>query len=350
MKREKLIERLQLLSNVMSTSGDEGEMRKTLRPLLAPHVDELQVDNMGNLITLKKGTGESQLRVLVTAHMDEVGMMVVDHTNDGMLKVRAVGGIDDRLLPGLTVAVGEEQLSGVIGIKALHRTSAQEFGKAIPIKKLSVDIGAESEKAAQKLAPVGTRVTFTTQAHPLGELIAGKAFDDRAGCTALLALLQKKPYPFDLYAVFTVQEEVGLRGARVAGYTVEPDVAFSLEGTIADDLPKKEDVSPTSEIGAGPVLTVMDRSFIAAPRLLRYTIKLADELGIAYQFKQPGIGGTDTGAIHLTRGGVPSLTLAIPCRYIHSPISLLKPEDLEATIALTEAALRNLKAELLENN
>ncbi|MCD4739193.1 MAG: M42 family peptidase [Anaerolineae bacterium] len=350
MKHERLVDILQSLSNVMSTSGDESEMRRALRPLLAGHVDEMRVDSLGNLITLKKGTGESQLRVLVTAHIDEVGMMVVAHTENGALKVQTVGGIDDRLLPGLNVYVGKEQLPGVIGIKAIHHSSSKERLKAIPLKELSVDIGAENQKEAQRLAPVGTRVTFSTQAHPLGELIAGKAFDDRAGCTALVALLHEEPFPFDLYGVFTVQEEVGLRGARVAGYALAPDVAFVLEGTIADDLPKKEDVSPTSKIGQGPVLTIMDRSYISAPRLLRYTVQLAEKLGLPYQFKQPGIGGTDAGAIHLTRGGVPSLTLAVPCRYIHGPISLLKPADLEATIALTSAALRHLTAELLANN
>ncbi|MEA3309987.1 MAG: M20/M25/M40 family metallo-hydrolase [Chloroflexota bacterium] len=350
MKREKLIEILQSLSDVMSTSGDESLMRQALRPLLAGHVDEMRVDSLGNLITLKKGTGESQLRVLVTAHIDEVGMIIVDHTTDGALKVRAVGGIDDRLLPGLNVCVGKEQLPGVMGVKAIHHSTAPERLRAIPIKDLSVDIGAKDKKEAQHLAPLGTRVTFSTRAHPLGELLAGKAFDDRAGCTALIALLHGEPFPFDLHGVFTVQEEVGLRGARVAGYALEPDVAFVLEGTIADDLPKKEDVSLTSEIGKGPVLTVMDHSYISAPWLLRHTVKLAEELGIPYQFKQPGIGGTDAGAIHLTRGGVPSLTLAVPCRYIHGPISLLKPEDLEATIDLTAAALRNLTAEQLATN
>lgn len=339
-------ETLKTLSNVMATSGDETPVRRVLRPLIEDHVDELRVDAMGNLITLKRGTGERPLRVLVTAHMDEVGFMVVGHAKDGELKVRSVGGIDARLLPGLDVRVGEDQLPGVIGLKAIHRDNST---KVTPLKNLVVDIGVSDKDEAQKLAPVGTRVTFPTEAHEVGRLIAGKAFDDRAGCAALVDLLQGEPLPFDLYGVFTVQEEVGLRGARVAGYTVAPDAAFVLEGTIADDLPKEEDVSPTSELGKGPVITVMDRSYVADPRLLRHVVQTAKVENIPYQFKQPGIGGTDAGTIHFARGGVPSITLAVPCRYIHGPISLLDPRDLTHTLALTRAALQRLTLELLED-
>lgn len=347
MNRDALIHTLQTLSDAPGTSGDEIEVRRVLSPLLEGRVDELRVDSMGNLITLKHGTAEHPLRILVAAHMDEVGLMVVAHGDDGSLKIRSVGGIDPRLLPGLEVYVGKELLPGVIGLKAIHR-SHDTFKDVIPLKDLTVDIGAKDKDEAAKLAPVGTRVTFATHSHPVGDLIAGKAFDDRAGCAALLALLQGERLPHDLYGVFTVQEEVGLRGAQVAGYAIDPDVACALEGTIADDLPKEEDVSPTSEIGKGPAITVMDRSYITAPRLLRHFVETATDLGIPYQLKQPGIGGTDAGAIHRARGGVPSITIAVPCRYIHSPISLLNPEDLEHTVALVRAALTRLTPEILQ--
>ncbi len=347
MNRDTLLHTLQTLSDAPGTSGDEIEVRRVLSPLLEGHVDELRVDSLGNLITLKRGTAEHPLRVLVAAHLDEVGLMVVAHGDDGSLKVESIGGIDPRLLPGLEVCVGKELLPGVIGLKAIHR-SHDTFKDVTPLKDLTVDIGAKDKDEAAKLAPVGTRVTFATRSHPVGDLIAGKAFDDRAGCATLLALLQGERLPHDLYGVFTVQEEVGLRGARVAGYAVDPDVACALEGTIADDLPKEEDVSPTSEIGKGPVITVMDRSYITAPRLLRHFVETATDLEIPYQIKQPGIGGTDAGAIHRTRGGVPSITVAVPCRYIHSPISLLNPEDLEHTVALVRAALTRLTPEILQ--
>ncbi len=341
-----LIANLKTLSNVIATSGDETPIRRTLRPLLEGHVDTLRVDAMGNLITLKHGTGEDNFRVLVTAHMDEVGFMVTGHTDAGTLRISPIGGVDPRLLPGLEVRVGEDALPGVIGIEPIHLS---EGDSVTPTKKLHVDIGAQSKDDAEKRAPVGTRLTFATEAAELGRLIAGKAFDDRAGCTALLALLQGERLPFDLYGVFTVQEEVGLRGARVAGYTVNPHAAIALEGTIADDLPKEADASPTSELGKGPVITVMDRSFVAHPRLLRLVLQTADELDIPYQIKQPGIGGTDSGTIHFARGGVPSVTVAIPCRYIHGPVALLDPKDLEQTVTLVRAVLERLTPATLES-
>ncbi len=175
----------------------------------------------------------------------------------------------------------------------------------------------------------------------------GKAFDDRAGCTALIELLRGTPYPFDLFGVFTVQEEVGLRGAQVAAYAVAPDVGIALEGTLADDLPKEEtDVSPTTQLGKGPAITAMDRSYITPPRLLSHFMRVAETEGIEYQIKQPGIGGTDAGGIHRTRAGVPSITVAIPCRYIHSPVSLLREHDLAEHIRLVDAAIRELPREL----
>jgi putative aminopeptidase FrvX len=152
----------------------------------------------------------------------------------------------------------------------------------------------------------------------------------------------KERYPFDLYPVFTVQEEVGLRGARVAAYAVEPDVAFVLEGTVCDDMPKKKDVSPSTELGAGPAITIMDRSFIADRGLVKLLVETAEGLGIPYQFKQPGVGGTDAGAIHLVKEGIPSVTVSVPCRYIHSPACLLSLEDLDNTVRLMKAALGRL--------
>lgn len=348
MKRDALLDLLQTLSNTDGTSGNEIAVRRALRPHVESYVDSLRVDAMGNLIAFKKGAGLHDLRVLITAHTDEVGLMVVDHTSDGGLKVENSGGIDARLLPGLEVRVGEDALPGVIGLKAIHRADDGDSVKGVDA--LTVDIGARDRDEAVELAPIGTRITFTTTAHRLGNLLAGKAFDDRAGCAALTAILQGPPAPFDIYGVFTVQEEVGLRGARVAGYTIAPDVAFVLEGTIADDLPKEVDSSPTSQIGKGPVITVMDRSYITDPRLLRFVMQVAETANIPYQFKQPGIGGTDAGTIHLTREGVPSITLAVPCRYIHGPISLLDPQDLENTIALLRATLEKLTPEIIRHH
>ena len=335
---------LRQLSEAMGVSGAEGEVRRLILDLIGPHVDDIQSDTMGNVLAFKKGTSRSRnrLTVMLDAHMDEVGLMVTGYTGDGMLKVAAVGGLDDRILPGKRVLVGPEKLPGVIGAKPVHLLSESERESVVKIDSLQVDIGAKSKDAARKKAPLGTRIGFDTRFMDLGAVARGKAFDDRAGCAVLVHILQGERYPFDLVGVFAVQEEVGLRGAKVAANRVQPDVAFVLEGTIADDLPKEDDVSPTTELGKGPALSVMDRSVIYDSRLNRLLMDTAEELGIPYQFKQPGIGGTDGGSINLSGAGVPVAALSVPCRYIHSPAALLNKRDYRNTIRLMREALARL--------
>ncbi len=342
-----LVEVLGLLSNIVGTAGSETAVRRAIRPFVEDYVDELYVDAMGNLVTLKRGTGESALRVLVTAHMDEVGLMVTGYRSDGELRVETIGGINARLLPGLHVVVGQDQLPGVIGVKPIHHAYGNS-AKAASVRNLAVDIGAKNKDEAEGLAPLGTFIAFNTKFCDLGSSLMGKAFDDRAGCSMLMALLRDKALPFDLHGVFTVQEEVGLRGAQVAAYAVAPDVAIVLEGTLADDMPKKSpdlDVSPTTELGKGPALTVKDRSYITPPQLLAHFVKTAESENIPYQLKQPGISGTEAGSIHKARGGILAITVAVPCRYIHSPVSLIRRRDLEHTFQLVHAALDRLTPE-----
>jgi putative aminopeptidase FrvX len=333
---------LKELSEAVGISGNEDEVRAIVLRAVRAHVDEVKVDALGNVLALKRGSGNQPLRVMVAAHMDEIGLMVVDHDNDGFLRVRPVGGVDARLLPGVFLQIGGERIPGVIGLKPVHLLEDEEEERAPRIESLAVDIGAKSRDEAERLAPLGTLAGFATRFRELGATVSGKAFDDRAGCVVLIELLQGERFPFDLYGVFTVQEEVGLRGARVAAYAIAPDCGFALEGTIADDLPRDKESSPTTELGKGPAITVMDRSFIADRRLVQHLIGTAEAAGIAYQFKQPGIGGTDAGAIHAVREGVPSATVAVPCRYIHSPVSLLHLDDLQNTARLMREALTRL--------
>jgi len=349
---------LKALSEAVGVSGDEGNVRALVLDTVPEHVDEVKVDALGNVLLLKRGTGRPsstgtgsrRLRVMLDAHMDEVGLMVVGHDSDGFLRVRTVGGIDSRLLPGAILQVGSERIPGVIGVKPIHLLRGDEGQKVSKIDDLVVDIGARSKDEARKLAPLGTYAAFATQFRELGPTVSGKAFDDRAGCAVLVELLRGEPFDFDLHAVFAVQEEVGLRGARVAAYAVDPDCAFALEGTVADDIPKDKDVSPTTELGKGPAITVMDRSFIADRRLVRLLTGTARELGIPHQFKQPGVGGTDAGAIHRAREGVPSVTVAVPCRYIHSPVALLSLDDFENTVRLMREALSRVTWHTLRRN
>jgi len=342
---------LKELSEARGVSGNEQDVRALIRGVIRKHVDELRTDTMGNLIAVKRGTEDDRLRVMVTAHMDEVGLMTIGHTSEGFLHVRAVGGLDARVLPGTLWEVGPDRLPGVIGIRPIHLTKAKDRDEVAKIEDLVVDIGAKDRKGAEKAAPLGTYMTFATQFRELGGTVSGKAFDDRAGCAALIELLRTaEPHSCDIYAAFTVQEEVGLRGARVAAYAIEPDCAFTLEGTIADDLPKdKKGTSPTTELGKGPAITIMDRSFIADQRLVQLVKETARELKIPFQIKQPGIGGTDSGAIHTSRGGVPSVTISVPCRYIHSPVSRLNLSDLRDTVRLVRESILRLSRRTLRS-
>jgi len=340
---------LKALSEARGVSGDEQEVRAIIRDAIRDVVDEAKTDTIGNLLAVKHGTGRDRLRVMISAHMDEVGLMITGHSSDGLLEVRSVGGLDPRVLPGSLWDVGPDRLPGVIGIKPIHLLENGESEKVADIENLYVDIGATGKNEAQKLVPVGTTGTFATRFREMGPTVSGKAFDDRAGCAVLVELLRAvAPVTCDIHAAFTVQEEVGLRGAHVAAYAVEPECAFALEGTIADDLPKnKKGTSPTTELGKGPAITVMDRSFMADRRLLALVRDTANELKIPYQIKQPGVGGTDSGAIHMSREGVPSITLSVPCRYIHSPVALLNLSDFANTVRLLQESIMCLSRDTL---
>lgn len=332
-------------------SGCEKAVREVLIKAIDGRVDEYRIDALGNLIAIKYGRGEGEpgpRRVMVAAHMDEVGLMVTKVERDGNVRFLPVGGIDPRVVLAKVVRIGDDKVPGVIGIKPVHLLDRSERERVLQFDQLAIDTGMSGDEAAKAIKP-GMYAAFATAFEQLDEgalrTVKGKAFDDRAGC-ALLAELLAERYAFDLYAAFTVQEEVGLRGARVAAYAVEPDVAFALEGTVSDDGPKDRDVSPTTRVGAGPALTIMDRSVISDRRLIKMMVAAAEAEDIPYQIKQPGIGGTDAGAIHVQRGGIPSAVLAVPARYIHSPVSVMSLNDFDNAVRLMRGTLQRLQGGL----
>jgi putative aminopeptidase FrvX len=340
---------LQQLSEAFGVSGNEDAVRKIIADAVRDHVDELHSDTIGNLFAVKKARGAKRaFKVMIAAHMDEVGLMIVGYDGSGGLRFQPVGGIDDRILPGKVLLVGPDKIPGVIGVKPVHLLKGDEWKQAAKMDSMVIDIGASSKEEAEKLVKLGQWVAFATRYRKAGRMATGKAFDDRAGCAVLVELLRGARFPFDLYGVFTVQEEVGLRGARVAASAVEPDCAFVLEGTVCDDLPKDKDTSPTTELGKGPAISLMDRSAFADRRLVDHLVATADKLCIPYQFKQPGVGGTDAGAITRSKTGVPTVPVAVPCRYIHSPVSRLSLDDFDNTVRLMRESLKRLTPDILK--
>jgi endoglucanase len=340
---------LERLSNEFGPSGRERAVRNLIRSEIEPLVDRMEVDAMGNLIAFQAAANaatatEPPLRVMLSAHMDEVGFMITEVGKSGLLKFQA-NGLDARVLLAKRVVIGDNRVPGIIGAPVPHLQGRDATQKVLSIDELSIDIGATDDKAANGKVKVGDYGTFATRftvlsGDPTWPTVRGKALDDRAGCTVLIGLLQRR-YPVDVYAVFTVQEEVGLRGARVAAYRVEPDAAFALEGTTCDDLPQDpdEDRTPVTRIGEGPAISLMDNRTITHPGILRLLQEAAAAEAIPMQYRGPGFGGTDSGEVHRSRGGVPSGTVSTPCRYIHSPAAVLNLNDLENAVRLVAAAL-----------
>lgn len=339
---------LKQLTQANGVSSDEKEIRILLRDLVEDVVDEWQVDSLGNLIVTKKGTGQSDLRVLIDAHMDEVGLMITGFDRDGTCKFMTVGGIDARALLGKVVRIGPKKLTGVIGARPVHLLKSSQRNNVVKVDAMRIDIGAKTKDGATKKVKPGDTATFDTKYEEAGDIAMGKAFDDRAGCAVLIELLRKDPYPFDLMAAFTVQEEVGLRGAQVVSYATQPDVALVLECTPAYDLPNDRDVSPNVSLGKGPSIYVMDARTIQDPRLVSHITRTATANDIPFQIRQPGGGGTNTAAIQRAAAGVPAATIATPARYIHSPVSMINLKDYENVISLADATLRTLNRDILK--
>ncbi len=333
---------LETLSNARGVSGNEDEVRTILTDAVRDRVDECRVDSLGNLITVKRaraGRQKSPPKVMLAAHMDEVGLMIVHIESTGFLRFRPVGGIDPRVLLSKVVLVGKDKVPGVIGVKPVHLLKPEERAEVADIESMYIDIGAKSKEDAAASVRIGDYATFAVQFGEMGErLVKGKALDDRTGCAVLVDLL-RRDYPCDVYGVFTVQEEVGSRGARVAAHALAPDLAFAIESTVCDDSPKTKDLSPTTRLGGGVAITVADNTLLSDSRLVRLLIATAQENRIPYQVKQPMKGGTDAGRISLVKEGIPAVAVAVPTRYIHSPVSLLSLADYDNTVALMTRTL-----------
>ncbi|NPV52958.1 MAG: M42 family metallopeptidase [Firmicutes bacterium] len=330
------------LTEAAGVSGQEGEIRNVVRDEIKGKCDEVRTDAFGNLIAFKRGLRDGP-RVMLAAHMDEVGLMVTYIEKSGMLRFQKIGSIDDRVLVSKAVLIGKDRVPGVIGSKPIHLQEKDEQEKPFKTEQLFIDIGATSKEDAEKLVKRGDGAVFATKYREIGNTCAkAKAFDDRVGCAVLIKVLEEA-YEFPLYLVFTTQEEVGARGAGVAAYSIKPDIALVFEGTTASDVPGTKPHGYCTTLGRGPALTHMDLSVIANKAIVRRLEEVAEREGIPFQYRRTGVGGTDAGRIHLQREGIPTAVVSVPARYIHSPVSIINRDDFENTRRLAVSFLRSIQ-------
>lgn len=321
-------ELLKKLTEAFGPAGQESKIVDLIKKELEGHVDEMFVDNMGNLIAHKKGPGK---KLMFSAHMDEIGFMVTHIEKEGFLRFTNIGGHTPYTLKGLRVIFD----NGTVGTINSHRVDSPN---ELKFDNLFIDLGAKNKEEAEKLVRIGDVCGFYNPTLNAQNRMIGNSMDDRAGCAVLIKAAQEvKSCPNDVYFVFSTQEEVGLRGAKVAAYRITPDMGVALDVTPTGDTP--EGVKLSVKLGDGVAIKVKDASVIAHPVVKNFMVDVAEALDIKYQMEVLPYGGTDAGAIHLTKEGIPSGTISVPCRYVHSHSEMVDLDDMDACVALVKGML-----------
>ncbi|MBR4765195.1 MAG: M42 family metallopeptidase [Clostridia bacterium] len=330
-----LKESVEKLSTLSGISGRENAVRDYIISEIKD-IAEYKVDPLGNVIVFKKGKRPPKNKVMLDAHMDEVGFIVTYVTDDGLLKFSNVGGINTKVFVGKTVKVGSDGITGVVGIVPIHLTDSDKK-RDIPDKdSLYIDIGASSKEDALKHVRPGDSICFDSDYVEFGEnYVKCKALDDRVGCAILLEMI-KSELEYDMYFSFSVQEEIGLRGAAVSSFEIAPDYAICVETTTASDIPGVENEKRVCLLGDGAVVSFMDRSTVYNKELFDRAFEIAKEYSVRIQTKTVVAGGNNAGAIHKSRGGVKILTVSVPCRYLHSPSCVINWNDAEESRKIIE--------------
>ncbi|MFX1517393.1 MAG: M42 family metallopeptidase [Promethearchaeota archaeon] len=336
------------LSEIIGVSGHEKPVVDFIQGQIEDLVDKLWIDPLGSLLAIIEGEGGKE-RVMLDGHVDEIGFMVSYIDPKGFLRFVPIGGWDSRTLLGQSVKIltnDNKEFHGIIGSKPPHLTTESERKNAVLISDMYIDIGMTSKDAVDvsgiQIGSVGT--LYDPFVEFPNNMVRGKAFDDRTAVNVLIHLIKEfsaKPPSSTILFSFSTQEEVGGRGATAAAFTLEPTMALAIENTTAADVPGIKDSECPAYIGRGPAITVADRSMIAHPYINKRLIANAKHENIPYHIKKPLYGGTNAGRIHQSRGGVPSSVVSVPCRYIHSPTSLLSLEDIHHTIHLISAFFHN---------
>ena len=341
-----MLELLKELCRLNGVSGAEDPVRNFIQTQAQPYADSLRSDALGNLIVFKRGKKSTGNKLLLAAHMDEVGVIVTRITEEGFLKFDFVGGVDRRVAIGKPVVLGENEIPGLIGLKAIHLVSREEEEKVPKTDALYIDIGAKDREEAEKLVPPGTYGSFVGPPQEFGQgFLKAKAIDDRIGCAIMLELL-KEDLPLDVTFAFTAQEEVGTRGAFGTAFSVSPEVALVLETTTAADLPGVEGARRVCAPGKGPVISYMDGATIYDRDLFENLRRLAEEHGIPWQTKEYIAGGNDARTIQRSRSGVRVAALSAAVRYLHAPATVGSLADFENMWKLTRLFLANQAAQL----
>lgn len=332
---------LKTLTSLSGVSGDEHDIRAAIIDTLESMGIPYECDVLGNVIARSGGDGP---KVLLDAHMDEVGLMILHIEKNGFLRFATVGGVDPRVLVSKRVLIGKEKLPGVIGAKAIHLQERKERTKVIPLDHLFIDIGAGSrEQAEEKVRPGDYGVFDTEYEEMVPGIVKAKALDDRVGCALLFEVLKERWEKVQLYAVFAVQEEIGLRGAKTASFAIRPDMGIALEGTVCADIPGTGKEFQATRLGQGVALSVMDRGSLPHRAMFEKLVELAEENHIPYQFREATSGGNDAGAIQGAGAGCPIASVSVPCRYIHTPCSVMSMADFKAARSLVIHFLKSVE-------
>ncbi len=334
------------LSNAHGVSGFEDEIRGIIRTELENHVDDIKVDSMGNLIATKNGR---EPEIMIAAHMDEIGFVVKYIDDRGFIRITPIGGWFSQIaLAQRVVLYGKKKIHGVIGCKPPHLMKEDERKKPVEIKDMFVDIGASSRDEVVEMGiNVGTPVALDREVVELGNgRITGKAFDNRVGVAVMIEAMRRTKSDATIHAVATVQEEVGLKGARTSAFTLEPNAAIAIDSCVAADFPGSESAHMDVKLGNGAAITIVDasgRGLIASPKVLRWLTETAEKFSIPYQLEVAEGGTTDATAIHLTKSGIPSGVVSVPARYIHSPVEVVDLQDVESAVEIVARALETAK-------
>jgi len=337
-----MINTLKTLCALSGIPGDEAEVRDHIIERIKAHTDDITVDVMGNVIAFKKGTKTPEQKLVLCAHMDEVGVIITGITDDGYLRFSSAGGFDNRVIVGKPVKIGKRRIEGIIGCKTIHLVKAKDSEKTLDIEELYIDILAKDKAEAEALVSLGDSGVFDEDIREFGDgSIKAKAIDDRFGCAILLELIGSD-LPVDCSFVFSVQEEVGLRGAFTAAYKTEPDIALIVEGTTAADLPSVSGTKKVCKLGSGVVLPFMDGGSIYNKEVREILTNLADENNIPWQTKTYIAGGTDGAAFQRSRSGVKIAGIAAPIRNLHSPACVGMISDMEAVQKLIQLFLEKM--------